>query len=91
MGRRRQGQAYVEAFAARSEEHVDPPRSSLEGVRDPDDDYLVDLTRASGAEVLVSLDRDLLDAQLADVTVLDPAKFLARLVDDPQTPQTTND
>ena len=49
------GQAYVEAFAARSEEHVDPPRSSSEGVRDPDDAYLVDLTRASGAEILVSL------------------------------------
>jgi len=85
------GQAYVEAFVARSEEHVDPPRSSSEGVRDPDDDYLVDLTRASGAEVLVSLDRDLLDAQLSDVTVLDPAKFLARLADEPQAPQTAND
>ena len=84
------GQAYVEAFAARSEEHIDPPRSSLESVRDPDDDYLVDLTRASG-EILVSLDRDLLDAQLSDVTVLDPAKFLARLVDKPQAPQIADD
>jgi uncharacterized protein len=73
------GQAYVEAFAARSEHHDDPPRSSSEGVRDPDDDYLVDLTRVSGADVLVSLDRDLLDAQLADVTVLDPARFLDRM------------
>lgn len=75
-------QAYVEAFAVRSEEHVDPPRSSSEGVRDPDDDYLVDLVRASGADVLVSLDRDLLDAQLSDVTVLDPAMFLHRLTTD---------
>jgi predicted nucleic acid-binding protein len=81
----------VEAFAARSEDHVDPPRSSSEGVRDPDDDYLVDLMRASDAEVLVSLDRDLLDAQLADVTVLDPAKFLTRLADEPQAHQTAND
>jgi predicted nucleic acid-binding protein len=72
----------VEAFAARSEEHIDPPRSSSEGVRDPDDDYLVDLVRASGADVLVSLDRDLLDAQLEDVEVLDPANFLHRLTTD---------
>lgn len=85
------GQAYVEAFAARSEEHVDPPRSSSEGVRDPDDDYLVDLTSASGAEILVSLDRDLLDAQLSDVTVLDPAMFLARLVDEQHASQTASD
>ncbi len=56
------GQAYVEAFAARSEEHVDPPRSSSEGVRDPDDDYLVDLTRASGAEILVSARTNLPEA-----------------------------
>jgi predicted nucleic acid-binding protein len=35
--------------------------------------------RSSEADVLVSLDRDLLDAQLANITVLDPAKFLDRL------------
>ena len=73
------GQAYVDGFAARSEEHADPDRSSSLGVRDPNDDYLVALMRASGADVLVSVDRDLLDAQLADITVLDPARFLARL------------
>lgn len=44
-------------------------------MRDPHDAYLVDLGRSSGADMQVSLDRDLLDAQLADVTVLDPAQF----------------
>jgi putative PIN family toxin of toxin-antitoxin system len=72
-------QAYVDGFAARSEEHADPDQSSPSGLRDPDDDYLVALMRSSGADMLVSVDRDLLDAQLADVTVLDPAKFLDRL------------
>jgi predicted nucleic acid-binding protein len=48
-------------------------------VGDPDDDYLVALMRSSGADVLVSLDRDLLDAQIADIAVLDPAKFLHSL------------
>jgi predicted nucleic acid-binding protein len=48
-------------------------------VRDPDDDYLVALMRATQADVLVSLDRDLLDAQLDDITVVDPAVFVGRL------------
>ncbi len=73
------GQAYADGFAARSEQHPDPQRSSPSEVRDPDDDYLVTLMRSSEADVLVSLDRDLLDAQLANITVLDPAKFLDRL------------
>jgi putative PIN family toxin of toxin-antitoxin system len=72
------GQAYADGFAARSEQHPDQASSPSE-VRDSDDDYLVALMRNSGADVLVSLDRDLLDAQLADITVLDPAKFLDRL------------
>ena len=69
-------QAYADGFAARSEEHPDPPPSSSSEVRDPGDDYLVALMRSSGADATVSLDRDFLDAQLADITVLDPAKFL---------------
>jgi putative PIN family toxin of toxin-antitoxin system len=73
------GQAYADGFAARSEQHSDPQSSSPSEVRDPDDDYLVLLMRSSKADVLVSLDRDLLDAQLANITVLDPAKFLDRL------------
>jgi putative PIN family toxin of toxin-antitoxin system len=75
------GQAYADGFAARSEQHPDPQLSLPSEVRDPDDDYLVALMRSSEADVLVSLDRDLLDAQLANITVLDPAKFLDRLSD----------
>ena len=46
--------------------------------RDPNDDYLVALARASGG-VLVSGDRDLLEADVADVEILNPREFLARL------------
>lgn len=72
------GQAYVDGFRARCEQHAvsaDPSPA----VRDPADDYLVALARDSAADVLVSLDRDLLDASLPDVTVLDPAQFVSRL------------
>ena len=46
--------------------------------RDPDDDYLVALARAAGG-VLVSGDRDLLEADVVDVEILSPREFLARL------------
>jgi uncharacterized protein len=72
-------EAYVEAFAAQSAECADTHEPPPSAVRDPKDDYLVDLLRRSGADVLVSVDHDLLDAQLPDVTVLDPAQFLARI------------
>jgi putative PIN family toxin of toxin-antitoxin system len=72
-------EAYVEAFAAQSVECADAEEPPPSAVRDPGDDYLVDLLHRSGADVLVSVDRDLLDAQLAGVTVLDPAQFLARV------------
>jgi predicted nucleic acid-binding protein len=48
-------------------------------VRDPDDDYLVALMHAAHADVLVSLDRDLLDAELDGITAVDPAVFVSRL------------
>lgn len=43
--------------------------------RDPDDDYLVALTRSAAADVLVSGDRDLLALQ-ADVEVISPREFV---------------
>ncbi len=46
--------------------------------RDPYDDYLVAFARITGAQAIVSSDRDLLEAQLADVAVLRPADFLGR-------------
>lgn len=73
------GAAYVAGFGARSEHRPDPDESPSSGVRDPDDDYLVALMRATEADVLVSLDRDLLDAQLDGITVIDPAVFIGRV------------
>ncbi len=46
---------------------------------------LVALARRSAADFLVSLDLDLLEAPLADLTVLAPAAFLIALDDEPQT------
>ena len=46
--------------------------------RDPDDDYLVALARAAGG-VLVSGDRDLLEADVVDIEIVSPREFLARL------------
>ncbi|HEV3318501.1 MAG TPA: putative toxin-antitoxin system toxin component, PIN family [Solirubrobacteraceae bacterium] len=73
------GDAYVAGFAARSEHRPDLPPSPPSEVRDPDDDYLVALVRATQADFLVSLDRDLLDAELDGITVVDPAVFVGRL------------
>ncbi len=73
------GAAYVAGFDSRSEHQPDPVDPPSSGVRDPDDDYLVALMRTTQADFLVSLDRDLLDAQLDDVAAIDPAVFVGRL------------
>ena len=73
------GDAYLAAFSARSEHHPDPAQPSPSRVRDPGDDYLVALMHATRADVLVSLDRDLLDAELDGVKVTDPAVFVSSL------------
>jgi predicted nucleic acid-binding protein len=49
-------------------------------VTDPDDHYLVALSREAEADYLVSVDHDLLDAEL-DLPVVDPAVFVAQLHD----------
>jgi hypothetical protein len=46
--------------------------------RDPHDDYLVALAKAAGA-VLVSSDRDVLEADIGDLEVLNACEFLDRL------------
>ncbi len=73
------GDAYVAGFDARSEHQPDPTQPPSPRVRDPGDDYLVALMHATRADVLVSLDRDLLDAKLDGVTVIDPAGFVGSL------------
>jgi uncharacterized protein len=56
----------------------DPPPSSQRLTRDPDDDYLVLLARAAGAEAIVSGDPDLTTVTL-DPPVVTPAEFLRLL------------
>jgi putative PIN family toxin of toxin-antitoxin system len=72
------GVAYVAAFAAQAERHSDPPLTEA-SVRDPNDDYLVALARQTKADAVVSVDRDLLDAPVTDIAIVDPATFVARL------------
>ena len=48
------------------------PTDALALLRDPDDDYLVELARSSGAEVIVSGDKDLLDHPDLEPPVLSP-------------------
>jgi putative PIN family toxin of toxin-antitoxin system len=56
----------------------DPP--ALSGVsRDPGDDYLIALARATGVDYLVSGNRDLLDLEDSDPPVLSPRQFLELL------------
>jgi putative PIN family toxin of toxin-antitoxin system len=72
--------AYIAALRARSELRSDVPSARPIEVRDPDDHYLVALSREAQADYLVSVDRDLLDAEL-DLPVVDPAVFVAGLHD----------
>jgi uncharacterized protein len=58
---------------------VHPDPAAVErATRDPHDDYLVALAKAAGA-VLVSSDRDVLDADIGDLEVLSAREFLDRL------------
>lgn len=70
--------AYVAALRARSELRSDSPSAQPIEVRDPGDHYLVALSRDAEVDYLVSVDRDLLDAEL-DLSVVDPAVFVAGL------------
>ena len=47
--------------------------------RDPKDDYLFRLVRTARAGVLVSGDRDVLEADVSDVNVLSPRAFVDQL------------
>lgn len=63
----------------RSDAVVHPDAVVIERApRDPDDDYLVALAKAAAA-VLVSSDRDLLEADIGDLEVLSAREFLERL------------
>ena len=63
----------------RSDAVVHPDPAVIErATRDPHDDYLVALAKAADA-VLVSSDRDLLEADIGDLEVLNAREFLDRL------------
>lgn len=71
------GAAYATAFGAQAELHADV--AAEPATRDPSDDYLIALARSADADLLVSVDRDLTEAHLDDITVVTPAGFLAGL------------
>jgi predicted nucleic acid-binding protein len=54
-------------------------RSSPATVRDPKDDHLAALARAADADVLVSIDNDLLQAPIDDLAICRPEIRLDRL------------
>ena len=70
--------AYVDLIRHEATILDDPAPSARPLSVDPDDEYLVDLARASAADMLVSGDAHLLD--LGDrLPVMTPAEFLATL------------
>jgi putative PIN family toxin of toxin-antitoxin system len=70
--------AFIAALATQSDQYSDP-EAAPSGVRDPNDEYLVALARLTAADALVSLDLDLLEAPLDDLTICTPFEFLTRL------------
>lgn len=77
----REGRAidFVEALRVGASLVNDPPPAAEAITRDPKDDYLVRLARSSAATVLVSGDRDLLEANIGDIEILTPRAFIDRL------------
>ena len=69
---------FVFALAQEAIAVEDPPRSPEPLTRDPNDDYLVLLARAAGAEAIVSGDPDLTTVEL-DPPAVTPAVFLQQL------------
>ncbi len=59
-------------------EIVDDPTDIPSATRDPGDDYLVALARATGASAICSGDDDLSDVE--DVLVLRPAELVRRVI-----------
>jgi putative PIN family toxin of toxin-antitoxin system len=59
----------------------DPPPPHPTVCRDPDDDYLVALARATLVDALVTGDRDLLELEDIGVAVITPRELVERLAD----------
>jgi uncharacterized protein len=71
-------EAYVDLIEHEGAVHPDPTPSGEALSADPDDEYLIDLARAAGADALVSGDAHLLDLR-GVVPVMTPAQFLVSL------------
>jgi uncharacterized protein len=69
---------YVEILRA-SATMLDDPDIVEGATRDPDDDYLIALARDAGADMMVSVDKDLLVESSEELPVLNPREFLAVL------------
>lgn len=70
-------ETFVDSIVGTSEEHRDPTPGARQ-LRDPGDEYLVALATAARADLIVSGDRDLLDATLTP-RVLTPSHLLDQL------------
>ncbi len=62
---------------------ADPPTPYPAVCRDPGDDYLVALARATVVDALVTGDRDLLELEDMGVAVITPRELVERLADAP--------
>jgi putative PIN family toxin of toxin-antitoxin system len=74
-----QARDYAALVAGVVEEHSDPAVEAG-ATADPDDDYLVALARASGADYLISGDAHLLAVAVDDLKILSPRNFVETLV-----------
>lgn len=70
---------FVAALRAGATFLSDPPAGNEPITRDRKDDYLVQLARSVAVDALVSGDRDLLEAGLADINVMTPRAFIDAL------------
>ena len=74
-----EAEQYVAGIASHAETVRDPPVGSSIS-RDPNDDYLIELAHAAGADAIVSGDADLLVLQGVDPPILSPADLADELV-----------
>lgn len=65
---------YIAALTTAADVQPDPPPGPAL-TRDPDDDYVIQLARAQGADVIVSGDADLLEWPEQNPRVVTPASF----------------
>lgn len=70
---------YVAALAQEGIVISDPPPPSEPLTEDPQDDYLLSLARAAGADAIVSGDVHLTGLEAPEPPVLTPRQFLAEL------------